>query len=337
MELALYCPVYGYYEAEKDTPGRRGDFYTSVSVGRLFGELLACRFTEWLAPNGARQIVEAGAHDGCLAKDILNWLRRHQPALFERVEYHIIEPSPGREQRQRQTLVEFDRRVCWSSDLSAATGSRINGVIFSNELLDAMPVHRFAWDAKQARWFEWGVTVGEGRLEWIRMEPGELGAIAKLASQIPEELSKVLPDGFELELSPAAERWWLAAAAALQRGKLLTIDYGWTWDELVAPERSKGTLRAYYQHQTTRDVLARPGVQDITASVNFSLIRKAGEAAGLRTESFISQAKFLTQIAVESWKASSRAWGQDEVRQFQTLTHPEHLGERFRVLLQARE
>src|ERR1051325_217445 len=205
MELALYCPVYGYYEKETDTIGRRGDYFTSVSVGSLFGELLAFQFAEWLqvpsskfqvpsskstvhrsqaiglSPTtsgrgeawggGLVEIVEAGAHRGELARDILMWLRQMRPALFERLTYLIVEPSARRPLWQQQTLADFGSQVRWVKSLGdlrqpASSMPRSEApvrVIFSNELLDAMPVQRFGWDAKKRVWFEWGVTLLGGR------------------------------------------------------------------------------------------------------------------------------------------------------------------------------
>src|SRR2546427_366150 len=123
MELALYCPVCGYYEREGDTAGRAGDYYTSVSVGKIFGELLAFQFAEWLEEGrgsrgeGRVQLVEAGAHDGRLAKDILIWMREHRADLFQQMEYWIVEPSQRRQELQRVNLTEFAGLVGWASDL----------------------------------------------------------------------------------------------------------------------------------------------------------------------------------------------------------------------------
>src|SRR5437879_6528961 len=176
METALYCPNYGFYEREKDTIGRAGDFYTSVSVGPLFGELLAFQFAEWFGEweisrefteiarrrgNGRLgprknsknlrkwEIVEAGAHDGQLARDILVSLQKHRSELFDQLEYLIIEPSKRRRATQAKTLSEFSDRVRWIPNLRKTT--RIDGIIFSNELLDAMPVHRVRWDARRRK------------------------------------------------------------------------------------------------------------------------------------------------------------------------------------------
>jgi len=385
MDLALYCPVYGYYEKEGDTVGEHGDFITSVSVCSLFGELLAFQFAEWIEsisqrspsisqlPSSSFHIVEAGAHTGELAGDILSWMQRMRPELFAKIEYWIVEPSPRRQEWQRKTLTDFEGKVRWAASLSdienrAATvrerpiqslnasghgqpsgGPRsvIRGVIFCNELLDAMPVRRLGWDGQAREWFEWGVGCKEERFEWKRMEGlptpinreharGGAADFQHRAAHAGLPMMDKLPGSFTLEFSSAAEAWWADAAKLLQWGKLVAIDYGLTEDELLVPARPEGTLRAYRKHSIMPDVLADPGEQDITAHVNFSRIAKVGLEARLETELFASQEKFLTGIAAKTWEAGARfgEWGGKEKRQFQTLTHPEHLGRAFRVLVQ---
>ena len=379
MELALYCPNCGYYEKEEDIIGRGGDYYTSVSVGSLFGELLAFQFSEWLqkiqesrtkcsglSPTGwvgergeVVRIVEAGAHGGDLARDILGWLHKHRPELFGGLEYWIVEPSEGRRNWQQRKLREYGNRVHWVGELAGATGrafpdSRVQhsaglrGICFSNELLDAMPVHRLGWDAKARVWFEWGVTLQAGQLVWTQMPGGapdnrnHQSSARDLISQfqlpIDHGLLDTLPDGFTTELCPAAEEWWRTAAMALGCGKVLTLDYGLSAEEFFMPERKEGTARGYHHHRPSSNVLAHPGEQDITAHVNFTAIRTAGESAGLRTDAFLTQAQFLTSIAARIWKdeGSFGEWTPERTRQFQTLTHPEHLGQSFRVLVQGR-
>src|SRR5450432_3320886 len=213
MALALYCPVHGYYETQKDTVGRRGDFYTSASAGGLFGELLAFQFAEWLEIEARSQksevrIVEAGAHGGQLAKDILNWLQLHRPELFGQIEYCIIEPSARRQEWQKETLKHFAPRVRWLDSQLSTSNYQLNGVIFSNELLDAMPVHRYGWDAKNKKWFEWGVAVAGGKFIWKKVQ----GSGFRVQGS---GLESVLPDGYTIETSPAAENWWRAAAGVL--------------------------------------------------------------------------------------------------------------------------
>jgi SAM-dependent MidA family methyltransferase len=338
MGLALYCPDFGYYEQPDMSLGQKGDFFTSVSVGALYGQLLACRFAGWLGElNPERlQIVEAGAHDGRLAHDILAWLRTNRPDLARAVEYWIFEPSQNRRRSQEARLAEFRGQVRWF-DAWHSLPAKVNGIIFCNELLDAMPVRRLGWDAEKKRWFEWGVAIQGDELVWARM-PGLLSpdVCGTTVGNLPNELLNALPDGFTTESSSAAIDWWKQAADALALGKLIAIDYGLESEAFFAPERSAGTLRAYYRHHQNNDLLARPGEQDITAQLNFSVIRDVGEAAGLNTVGLMTQAKFLTAILEHPVSDALRAnWTSKQTRQFQTLTHPEHLGRSFRVLIQS--
>lgn len=339
MELALYCPETGYYETEKNNVGRRGDFYTSVSVGSLFGELLAFQFAEWLeqlpVADCRLPIVEAGAHDGKLAKDILSWLQIHRAKLFERIEYVIIEPSLRRQQWQKETLTEFKPKIFWVERIGDLENRQsFSGIIFSNELLDAFPVHRFGWDANEKKWFEWGVALDGDNFIWKQIQDS---ALHTLPFEFPYSLLAVLPDHYIIEISSVAENWWRDAAKVLQHGWLMTLDYGLTTEEMFSPARANGTARAYFQHRVSDNLLANAAEQDITAHVNFSAIRKIGEDAGLITEFFNSQSKFLTEILAKAAKSNSLGeWNSSRTRQFQTLTHPEHLGRAFRVLVQSR-
>jgi len=351
MELALYCPVYGYYEKEGDTIGRRGDFFTNVSVGSLFGELLAGRFAEWLEESpkskvqspksnmgkGSVQIVEAGAHRGVLALDILTSMRHRRSEVLERLEYWIVEPSARRQEWQRKTLGAFSTQVRWAEGLQELRRTHegtdgVHGIIFCNELLDAMPAQRLGWDAARHCWFQWGVTLEGERFVWTRIPEVQPAAHLAALNEQAAGLAEVLPDGFTVEIGPAAVEWWRQAAECLAKGKLLAVDYGLTDEERFIPERKGGTLRSYRRHQFTSDVLADPGEQDITAHVNFSLIQKAGESAGLTTEGLLYQSQFLTPLA-QNLVAELTP---ERRRQFQTLTHPEHLGRAFRVLIQSR-
>ena len=334
MELALYCPGSGFYEKETDTPGRTGDFYTSVSTGNVFGHLLAFQFSGWLAQMPSSKpllIVEAGAHDGRLAADILEWFGAQLAEFLPRLEYWIVEPSAQRQVWQRERLLKFGNIVHWAAKLADVPGG-VTGIIFSNELLDAMPIRRFAWDARQCTWHERGVGVDREKFVWVHL-PGRA-----TVQDLPPDLLEVLPDGFTIEVSPAAIQWWREAADVLRSGKLLTLDYGFAGEGFLTPARKDGTVRAYRRHQLVNDVLADPGEQDLTAHVDFTAVQRAGEAAGLRTELFQSQSAFLTGIARQAWTEGSRfgEWTQNHTRQFQTLTHPDHLGRAFRVLVQKR-
>src|SRR6266404_5187281 len=244
MSIALYCPKVGYYERQPDVIGSRGDFYTSASIGPAFGQLLAWQFAKWSDEFGSEPIVwiESGAHDGSLALAMLEWLGKNRPALLERLTYWIIEPSPTRCEWQKQTLRRDGSRVRWAESLDDdldGPSTRVCGIIFSNELADAFPIHRVAWDAANRRWFEWGVSWAENDFVWVRLARPSIDIERELGAAgfvFPTALLEVLPDGFIIDLAPSAALWWSNAAERLVRGKLITIDYGGTAEELLRPE-----------------------------------------------------------------------------------------------------
>lgn len=358
MELALYTPALGFYEQRGKPIGRQGDFFTSVSVGPLFGELLACQFTQWLGnlPASRPIIVEVGAHDGQLAQDVLTALARADPKLFARVEYWILEPSVQRRHWQNEKLAKFSRHVRWFESWTElysfrdGTGQGLTGIIFANELLDALPVHRLHWDRSEGEWRECVVIRDGPGFSTSKASPGsEVAAYGRhintllsgqderpLWPNVPKELLAVLPDGFTIEICPSAMEWWRQAGQALTRGWLLTLDYGLQAEDCFAPHRANGTIRAYHEHRATADVLARPGQQDLTAHVNFTALELAGKSSGLVTDALTSQSDFLTASLRQRAKRGEMELSLEQIRQFQTLTHPDHLGRAFKVLVQSR-
>lgn len=351
MALALYCPEIGYYEREGETIGRRGDFFTSVSTGSLFGELLAFQFATWLDALAAPpfHLVEAGAHDGQLALDVLSWFAHYRPDLLAHLHYWLLEPSGRRRARQRERLKPFLSRMQWVTDWQDLPERPLRGIVFCNELLDALPCHRLGWDGKARQWFEWGIGYEGETFCWTPLPnsaaaAAELVALASTTGDSPRscfltpEVLDQLPHQFTIEVSPAALAWWQRAATALRAGTLVAIDYGLEAEQFFRPERAGGTLRAYYRHHLAADPLARPGEQDLTAHVNFTALRATGETAGLTTDTFTSQGQFLTRVAAATWAAPKQfpAWTAQRRRRFQTLTHDEHLGRAFKVLVQSR-
>ena len=339
MQLALYHPSHGYYEKHARQTGRQGDFFTSVSVGSLYGEFLGFEFARRLqqldSPNPI--LLEAGAHDGQLARDILAYLAEFQPSTYERTVYTILEPSPARARRQAETLGAFDGKVRWLPSWSELED--FSGICFSNELLDAMPVHVFRWNKSGQRWIEWGVARSPQGLNWSALPlPAANAEAQKLLTRLPASLAEVLPDLFTIEISPEAISWWLQASHALHSGWLFTADYGLLQEDFFAPHRSRGTLRTYSRHQVSSHLLDRAGDQDITAHVNFSLLIAAGESAGLATEQFTQQTNFLKGIVerIEADPIRFPLWTPMRYRQLASLIHPEHLGRAFKILVQRR-
>lgn len=349
MDLALYAPRLGYYERESAVVGRSGDFHTSVSVGPLLGELLGFQCARWLSVLEGRgdaplDLVEAGAHDGRLAADLLAWFQRWRPGMFSRLRLWLVEPSTRRRIWQQTALEPWKGRVQWVADLDALrqqTGG-ISGVFYSNELLDAFPVHRLVWRRLLGIWEELGVGIGDGGgLEWRPLPPAmttDAAADQARLAALPSGLLAVLPGGFTVDVCPAADAWWRAAAGTLREGVLMTCDYGFGEDAPLRPEHPEGTLRGYRSHRVHADLLADPGSSDLTASVEFGRVAAAGESVGLRTVVRISQRRWLTELFEKTLASGAgfTPWDSARVRQFQTLTHPEHLGRRFQVLVQER-
>jgi SAM-dependent MidA family methyltransferase len=342
MEIALYCPKIGYYERDSGLIGLAGQFYTSPSLGPLFGQLLATQFAFWSLERRFEDLrwVEGGAHDGTMALAILEWLGKNRPALLERLTYVIVEPSVTRRGWQEQKLAGFTGRVKWVESLAELKRPGVTGVIFSNELIDSFPIQRICWDRSRLQWHERGVALRDNDFVWVRLQRSNVEIQAELKRAgifISPELLTVLPDGFTIDLSPGATDWWKGAAEALTAGKLMTIDYGYTGEELLAPERSQGTARAYFAQRASDDLLANPGEQDLTAHINFSQLQRVGEGAGLKTEMLVEQERFLSLIFQRDLEyGNTDRWSAAELRQFHSLTHPEHLGKRFRVLVQSR-
>ncbi len=342
MDLALYAPGLGYYERRSTRIGRAGDFMTSVSTGPLFGELLAAQIAEWsrarCLQDSTVSLVESGAHTGRLAADILEALCRDAPDVFERVIYTLMEPSAIRRDWQRETLESWNGCTRWITGWSELqTGVR--GVILTNELLDAFPVTRYIWEASRERWLEAGVQCIDEGFGWARLESATTDRVAELLGHpLPLELLAVLPEGFALDLAAGAAEWWSEAARALTSGRLITFDYGLEASEFLTPKYASGTLRGYLKHRTARDELASPGAADLTAHVNFTTLRQAGVEAGLETEFMGSQRVFLTEVFARrpAMAMGSEADKASRLRQFHALTHPEHLGRAFRVLVQHR-
>ena len=341
MELALYAPGLGYYETNARRVGTRGDFYTSVSTGPLFGELLAFQCLEWIASRPDCRdrrwtLIECGAHDGTLARDVLTALdATADSTLARRIDYLVLEPSSTRRAWQETTLAPWAGRVRWITDWPT---DPLDGIVLSNELLDAFPVHRIGWDAGERDWFEWGVAADASAFEWVRIPRSRSTMASAVWPEIPAELAAVLPDQFTTEVGPAATTWWSRAGAALREGWMVTFDYGLDRIEFLQPQRASGTLRAYRRHTLSDDLLAAPGEQDLTAQVDFTAIAQAGERAGMETVERTSQRRWLTEVLQRRMQLpGAEAWLTPErIRQFQTLTHPQHLGRGFSVLVQRR-
>ena len=330
MEMALYEPGLGYYETHREI-GRKGDFYTNVSVGSLFGELLGFQIANWLQEiEGNVQLVEAGAHDGRLARDILYYLREYRPAIFERCELQLWEASEIHREWQEEVLIEFSGKVRWMRQ-----GQKFRGVFYCNELFDALPVERYVWNKEQGNWNLCVVQSVEGVFTWDVLrsidqrnpDPFEIFPSEQMAQVVSE-----LPDGFVVIC--AEPEMWLRACENLSEGRMVVIDYWTDVEQILSPRSAKGNLRGYYNHHIIENVLERPGQIDITSSVNGTEIVRWAEEEGVQCTPLSRQAKFLVKILDETLKRPELfpEWTPERTRQFQTLVHPEHLGHSFKVL-----
>lgn len=300
MAWCLYHPTYGYYMQHRPVIGKDGDYYTVSSVGSLMGDMLAEQCVRhWQNhPSPHCLIVEWGGGTGRLAGQLLDALAAEHPEWYERVVYWIIDRSPC----HRDLHALLDERHAgkwrnaapedWQKDnprLPAGT------FVFSNELLDAFPVHRVKYDG--ADFLEQYVS-GSGETgftsEW-RPIPREEALHAWLEEA---GLKGKLQPGQQLEVNLEAEAWLADVAGRLTDGMLLTIDYGEEENKLFAPERRGGTLMCYRQHRAHDNPFLHVGEQDLTAHVNFSALMRTGEAVGLRTVSFETQRDFLLRLGI---------------------------------------
>lgn len=344
MNSVLYHPQYGYYSSGTVKIGSQGDFFTSPSLGSDFGELLAEQFVE-MWENLERPVpfvlLEMGAGQGLLAADILNQLEKYHPDLFNVLEYIIVEQAAGliaQQQKLLQEWLEKNVSLSWKS-LEEIPKDSILGCCFSNELVDALPVHQVVIEAGKLR--EIYVTTSEGKFIEVT---GELSTsrLAEYFQQVGIDLpSDDYPDGYRTEVNLAALDWLASVANRLQRGYLLTIDYGYTAQKYYHPQRRQGTLQCYYQHRRHDDPYRYIGHQDITAHVDFTALEIQGKLCGLQKVGSIQQGLFLMALGLGDRLSalSSSNIGLQQVLQrrdaFHQLIDPTGLGG-FKVLVQSK-
>ena len=339
MDLALYHPEYGYYSAGVVTLGRGGDFVTSPEVDPAFGALLAefvRRCDVALDAPSRFLLAEHGAGSGRLLCDLLDALRAAAPGLYARLDPVIVERSPALRARQAALFAASAHagRVAWA-DRAEGTG-----LVLSNELLDAFPVHRIVGGPSGPE--EIYVTAGaDGALGETRGPLSAPGLAAALTAA-----GVTLPPGRPAEVNLAAPAWLAAVAAGLARGFVLTIDYGDTADRLYSDLRPEGTLLCYSKGRVSADPYGAPGAQDMTAHVDFTALERAGAAAGLATVAATRQLEFLVALGMGeriaalgaepvATPAAYQAYRARRDRLFR-LIDPDGLG-RFHVLVQAKD
>ncbi len=325
----LYHPKLGYYANAVRKIGRDGDFFTSVSVGPLFGELLARRFLRHFRESGSPsrwRLIECGAHDGSLAADVLGALRRLDATAFSRLEYVIAEPLAALKRAQQDRLAEFSEIVAFPDSLADAARAPLPGAAFGNELLDALPFH--VVERREGRWLECRVGIGSGdELAWQTAEMED----PRLAAEL-EKIGGDFPDGYRTELRTCYGDFLAPLASALDQGLMIWPDYGFARADYYHPDRRAGTLRTFLDHRAGEDPFVSPGGCDVTAHVDFTAVAEAAIALGARVLEFERQGTWLTSLAREWLMAQEGRPDAAALRQFQTLTHPAHLGGAFQVI-----
>jgi SAM-dependent MidA family methyltransferase len=299
MNLALYHPQHGYYSAGVVGIGKEGDFFTSSSLGADLGELLSEQFVEMWRNLGLPErfiLLEMGAGLGFLADDILNYLHQKYPDFFACLEYIIIETSPTlRDRQQTKINKQFYDRVFWQSWEKIADNSII-GCCFSNELIDAFPVHQIAIENNSIK--EVYITYDAGEFKEIYDEPST-EAIEEYFTFIDIDFSQnKYPDNYRTEVNLAALSWLETVSKKIDRGYLLTIDYGYTAEKYYHPQRSRGTLKCYYQHHHHDNPYINIGRQDITTHVDFTALEKRGNLFDLNTIGKTKQGMFLMALGL---------------------------------------
>ena len=334
MQLALYEPGLGYYSAGARKFGAAGDFITAPEVAPVFSRCLAAQCAEVLQALGGGDVLELGAGSGVMAAEMLAELER-RGALPRR--YLILDVSADLRERQQATLAaavpHLLPRVEWLDRLPVA----LDGVVVANEVLDAMPVERFVVRGDQVR--SLGVRAQPDCLQ--ACEADAPAALVDAVRAIESDTGVAWPEGYTSEVNLGLAGWLQSLAAAVARGVLLFVDYGLPRREYYAAERRDGTLLCHFRHRFHDDPFARPGLQDITAWVDFTAVAEAGLAAGLAVAGFSTQAHFLLATGLE--REVERAGNGLDAREAAKLAQavamlmlPGEMGERFKVLALAR-
>jgi SAM-dependent MidA family methyltransferase len=355
MHEVLYAPGLGYYAGGSTKLGAAGDFVTAPEVSPLFGQSLAVQIARTLSACGSgAEVVEFGAGSGALAAAVLVELARREclPAA-----YVIVEISPDLQARQRERLAALPdalaRLVSWRA---TPPGPGLRGVILANEVLDAMAVARFVIAPEQGarRVLEEGVEAVPGAGACAPGEVGEWNAtpgsrlqlsiqparpwVRDAVARLEADLGRRLPPGYRSELAPRREAWLATVAECLEAGLMLLVDYGLAAPEYYAPDREDGTLLCHYRHRAHADALFLPGLQDITAWVDFSAVARQAVSSGLRVAGFTTQAGFLVGNEIDALAAEAFDAAQGEAERvllsgaLRRLLLPGEMGERFRVM-----
>lgn len=322
MQRALYEPGLGYYSGPGLKFGPGGDFVTAPELGDFLARALAERFAPVLRSMARPAILEVGAGSGRLARNLIGALAARR---CNGIRYFILETSASLRARQQAELEHRGAQVTW---LDALPQTPFDGVILANEVVDAMPVARFVKESGRVR--PLGVRLAGDGFDWA-VGPDD-GRLAAAVGAVERELGVPLPDGYRSELSLWLPGWLAALSAVIARGIVLLIDYGLVRREYYHPERSDGTLVCHYRHRAHGDPFLYPGLQDISAWVDFSACAQAGCEAGFSIGGFTTQGQFLLSVA-DALIGRADAESPARLAALKTLLLPGEMGERFKLML----
>jgi SAM-dependent MidA family methyltransferase len=322
MEMALYYPELGYYTSAKQKIGKGGDYYTSPNLTAALGEMLGRQLEEMWHILGEKEftVVEMGAGTGLLSSDVLEYLKKN-PELYHSLDYCIVEKSPAMREEQKKRLKE---KVRWHDALEELRG--ITGCIFSNELVDAFPVHLVVMENELMEVF---VDYDNGFIETLKPASDEL-------RNYFDELGVVLPYGYRTEVNLDAIKWIKEIGASLNEGFVITIDYGYPSYELYQDYRNRGTLMCYYKHTTNETPFEHIGEQDITSHVNFSALEHWGHENGLELCGFTDQSHFLIGLGIEEYLEKLKENEPENYlkKMLHVKTLMMEMGDTFKILIQ---
>lgn len=331
MSAALYTPALGYYANGRLKFGAQGDFITAPEVSPLFGQTVARQVAEVFSSISHPSVLELGAGSGALAESLLMALQQlHQVPN----NYFILEPSAALQAVQRERLLhslpsDLFERVCWLTTLP----SQFDGVIVGNEVVDALPVDVIRlWpkDAEQA-FVGWDEASQSFNWQWRHLVDAELQA---LANKVRESVGEVGAQGYQVEVCRLLTPWMQSLADCLRQGAIILIDYGYVQREYWSSARWMGSLRAHYRQRAHNNPFYYPGLQDLTAHVDFTALAYAGHAAGLTVAGFTTQSHFLLSLGITGLidETANVVEHLRMAQQIKTLTMPDEMGENFKVM-----
>ncbi len=331
MDIALYEPGLGYYASDKTEIGRAGDFYTSQHLHPVFGTMIGKQLEEMWKIMGSPietddfYVVEPGAGAGLMCKDILDYLYSRE--VFNSLTYVIVEPNMFMRNKQKKLLEGYLDKLKWVPSLKEL--SNIKGCVFSNELLDAFPVHLIEMEDELKEIY---VAVNNDDIEEIKRDLS-----TDAISYYLNEFSIELPKGYRTEINLRIKDWLKTINEILTEGFILTIDYGYPAWNYYSEDRNRGTLLCYCKHQVFEDPYKNIGAQDITAHVNFSSVRKWGKELGFETLGFCQQGTFLISLGIDEMINELYGNSPDylfEVAKIKRLIFPGTIGETHKVMIQ---